>query len=59
VVHFEVRIGDATGSRPYRLRGSKHRLSAAWWAMKDSAIGEPIRDGRTRLRDGRALAYAE
>jgi hypothetical protein len=27
--------------------------------MKDSAIGEPIRDGRTRLRDGRALAYAE
>jgi Type VI secretion system/phage-baseplate injector OB domain len=29
VVHVEVQIGDATGSRPYRLRGSRHRLSAA------------------------------
>jgi hypothetical protein len=27
VVHVEVQIGDTTGSRTYRLRGSRHRLS--------------------------------
>jgi hypothetical protein len=29
VMHVEVQIGDATGSRAYRLRGSKHRLTGA------------------------------